>query len=60
MDMGTQFFGELNSLKTDNFEIAISKLIFEKTENFYLQPDFWNYLDEEKKEIITNGKNCFP
>lgn len=52
-------FNQLNNLKTDTqkFEVAISKLIYEKTENFYLQPDFWNYLNEEEKKIITNGKN---
>lgn len=52
-------FNQLNNLKTNTqkFEETISKLIFEKTENFYLQPDFWNYLNKEEKEIITNGKN---
>ena len=52
-------FNQLNNLKTDiaKFEIAISKLIFEKTENFYLQPDFWNYLDKKQQKIITNAKN---
>jgi hypothetical protein len=52
-------FNQLNELKTDakKFEMEISKLIFEKTENFYLQPDFWNYLGEEEKRVIVNGKN---
>ena len=42
-DPESQFiFNELNKLKKDSkkFEEEISKLIFEKTENFYLQPNF--------------------
>lgn len=52
-------FNQLINLKSnlEKFEIAVSKLIFEKTENFYLQPNFWNYLNKEKQEIIVNGKN---
>jgi len=52
-------FKELNNLKKESkkFEEEISKLIVEKTENFYLQPNFWNYLDEREKDIIMNGKN---
>lgn len=52
-------FNQLNKLKTETkkFEVEISKLIFEKTENFYLQPDFWNYLDKKEQEIIIKGKN---
>lgn len=52
-------FNQLNMLKAHSkqFEIEISKLIFAKTENFYLQPDFWNFLDEKEKKTIIEGKN---
>ena len=59
-DSESQFiFNELNELRNQSqkFEEEISKLIFEKTENFYLQPNFWGYLGEKEKEIIINGKN---
>lgn len=52
-------FNELISLKdnTHKFEEAISKLIIEKVENVFFQPDFWNYLDSEIKQLIIKGKN---
>lgn len=67
-DSGSELiFNRLNNLrKTDNsqFEIELTKQIFEQVENFYVSPYFWDLISEAEKNQITSDinslKQSFP
>jgi hypothetical protein len=66
-DVQSEFiFNQLESKMTDKekFEIQISKLIIENVDNFFLDPVFWDNLQEPEKEIVCKAvaiaKSEFP